>query len=621
MKTPPAPSFANAEVLEFYRTLPFNTRETVEGSAAAVTGTDHATAYPVLGPLLHPGVRVLDVGCGTGWMSNSLALHHGADVTGLDFNPVAVGRAREVAAFLRLPTKFVVGDLFTYHADDRRFDLVISLGVLHHTDNCAAAVTHVLADLVQPGGHALIGLYHTYGRRPFLDHFAAMQAAGATEDEMFARYRQLHAQIDDETLLRSWFRDQVLHPRETQHTLQEMMPLVEAAGCELVATSINRFGPVGSLDALYAAEQDYEPIGRERLAANQYFTGFFVFLVRKRTDSLDTKPYVQHHPIFGYQYSPGVRMSLPRPGGGRYQIAVNSRGIRAEREYSHLRPPGVKRIVVLGDSMAAGQFVSNSDRFSELLERRVANLEVINLALEGSGTDQQVLLYEHLGLEFEHDAVMVLPFLQNSRRNMVEARESIDRKTGRRVLRPKPRFELVNGQLVLRNVPVPESMSEAELQARGGGEVARPGLQRLKARIARLPGMARWRRVIQLVFPWEPFPEYRDPASAEWQLMRALIERVKILAGQRPVLVAPTFYANYVRLRMARNYWHRYESLAATPGIHPIDLLPRFLERSSEDAERCFQEPHDMHFSAYGHLVLADIMQDELGRLDLLPKA
>jgi SAM-dependent methyltransferase len=612
------PSFANAEVLEFYRTLPFNIRESVEGSVDAVTRTDHATAYPVLAPLLHPGVRVLDVGCGTGWMSNSLAHHHRAEVTGLDFNPVAVGRAREVAQALHLPTTFIVGDLFTYQPDPP-FDVVISLGVLHHTDNCIAAVRHVCEDFVRPGGHALIGLYHTYGRRPFLDHFAAMRAAGKSEDEMFARYRQLHSQIDDETLLRSWFRDQVLHPHETQHTLREMMPIVEAAGCELVATSINRFEPIGSHEALYSAEADYERIGAERLQANQYFTGFFVFLVRQKSAGLDTKPYVRHHPIFGHQYVPGVKMSLPRPGGGRYRIAINSQGIRADREYSTAKPPGVRRIVVVGDSMPAGQFVTNEDRFGEFLERSVPNLEVINLALEGSGTDQQILLYEHIGLQYEHDAVVLLPFLQNVRRNMVDAREAIDARTGRLTLRPKPRFELVNGALVLRNVPVPESMSAAELDARGGGEVANPRWHRVKARLATLPGASWWRRGVQAIVPWEPFPEYRNPASAEWQLMRALVVRLKQLAGDRPVLVAPTFYANYVRFRMARNYWERYASLAEIPGVHPIDLLPGFLEGSREDAERCFQEPFDMHFSAYGHLVLADVLHAELARLKMLP--
>src|SRR5438046_1109586 len=137
-----SPSFANPAVLEFYKTLPFNIRESVEGSVEAIRQTDHVSAYPVLRQLLRPGIRVLDVGCGTGWFSNSLAYHHGAVVTGLDFNPVATERAVAVAAAMKLSTKFAVGDLFRFEPP-ARFDLVVSLGVLHHTDNCAAAVRRV----------------------------------------------------------------------------------------------------------------------------------------------------------------------------------------------------------------------------------------------------------------------------------------------------------------------------------------------------------------------------------------------------------------------------------------------------------------------------------------------
>src|SRR5580692_3009059 len=94
-------TFANPNVLEFYKTLPFNIRESVAKSVEAIRQTEHVNAYPVLRPLIRPGLRILDVGCGTGWFSNSLAYHHDAAVTGLDFNPVAVARAREVASAMK----------------------------------------------------------------------------------------------------------------------------------------------------------------------------------------------------------------------------------------------------------------------------------------------------------------------------------------------------------------------------------------------------------------------------------------------------------------------------------------------------------------------------------------
>src|SRR5262249_54872033 len=145
---------------------------------------------------------------------------------------------------------------------------------------------------------------------------------------------------------------------------------------------------------------------------------------------------------------------LSRPGGGTYHLQTNSQGIRSSREYTFNKPPGTTRIVLCGDSMSAGQFVSNEQRMSEQLERRVPGLEVVNLSLEGSGTDQQLLLYENVGLQYDHDLVILMPFLSNLRRNMVTAREGFDAK-GSKVLRGKPRFELLEGRLELRNVPVP----------------------------------------------------------------------------------------------------------------------------------------------------------------------
>ncbi len=626
-------SFANPAVLEFYKTLPFNIRESVEASVEAIRQTDHVSAYPVLRPLLRRGVRVLDVGCGTGWFSNSLAYHYNVAVTGLDFNPVAVERAREVAAAMKLSTVFIVADLFRFEPSEP-FDLVVSLGVLHHTDNCQAAVRRVCNRFVRPGGHVLIGLYHAFGRKPLRDHFQVMKDRGATEEEMLERYRQLHSQIKDETLLVSWFRDQVLHPHETQHTMAEMMPILKETGMELVATSINHFQPIESLAALFEEEKKYHDLAVQRLKDNQYFTGFFIFLARKQAPArsngagqaarrfglmskdLDTKPYVEYHSLFGYRYIPGADMELPRPGGGSYHILVNSQGIRSDREYQFQKPPGVQRIVVCGDSMVAGQFISNANRFSELMERRLPKLEVLNLALEGSGTDQQLLLYEHVGLQYEHDLVLLLPFLQNIRRNMVEAREAIDPKTGQIILRAKPRYELVEGKLVLRNTPVPKEVSARAIEESGGTDAP----HWLRAMLSAAPGAALFKRALSALAPWEPFPEYGDPHGKEWQLMAALIRRFKELAGNRPLVLAPTIYASYVRFRMARNYWDRYASLAAPPGIHVIDLLPYF-RRLGADALRCFQLPHDMHLSAYGHLVVAEALQEELVRRGLLPAA
>ena len=70
-------TYANPDVLAFYRTLPFNYRESIAASAELIRTHDPRAAYPVLGPILRRGARVLDVGCGAGWFANSVSLHCG----------------------------------------------------------------------------------------------------------------------------------------------------------------------------------------------------------------------------------------------------------------------------------------------------------------------------------------------------------------------------------------------------------------------------------------------------------------------------------------------------------------------------------------------------------------
>ncbi len=277
----PSVSDTAAKVLAFYASLPFNQHATPAAQAADIRRHDATQSYPVLRPLLQPGVRVLDAGCGTGWLSNSMQLRYPAHVTGIDFNPKAVAFAKDVARTLGVGTAFEVADVFRYRAAAPH-ELIVSIGALHHTGDCHRAIRHLVGEPLAPGGHFFVGLYHLHGRAPFLAHFDAMRAAGADEATMFEAYRRLHPYTADETHLRSWFRDQVLHPHETQHTLAELLPLLQELGLSLVATSLNGFAPIDDLPALLRAEQGQREIGERRLKEGRYFPGFFLVLARKQ---------------------------------------------------------------------------------------------------------------------------------------------------------------------------------------------------------------------------------------------------------------------------------------------------------------------------------------------------
>ena len=76
----------------------------------------------------------------------------------------------------------------------------------------------------------------------------------------------------------------VLHPHDTQHTLAEIVPVLEECGLTIQATSINGFTTITSLDALYRDEQRFLDTGRDALARGEFYPGFFIVMARKDVD-------------------------------------------------------------------------------------------------------------------------------------------------------------------------------------------------------------------------------------------------------------------------------------------------------------------------------------------------
>jgi SAM-dependent methyltransferase len=222
------------------------------------------------------------VGCGAGWFVNSCAHYYGASVLGIDLNPVVLKQARSVARLMEgcERVEFVSANVFEFEPD-QPFDVVNSLGVLHHTPDCQGAVRRALK-WVAPGGKLHLGLYHLYGRRPFLAHFARMRDEGVDEARIYDEFRRLNPNIKDETHLLSWYRDQVIHPHETQHTFEEIHDLLRSEGFTVEATSINGFKPLPSLETLIRMEQDLERVStRAIVRKHRYYPGFFVVWARR----------------------------------------------------------------------------------------------------------------------------------------------------------------------------------------------------------------------------------------------------------------------------------------------------------------------------------------------------
>ncbi len=118
--------------------------------------------------------------------------------------------------------------------------------------------------------------------------------------------------------------------------------------------------------------------------------------------------------------------------------------MRGLDEFTEQPADGTTRIVLIGDSFAFGEEVADHETFAHQLEELLPQVEVLNLGVHGYGHDQMLVYLREEGLRYHPDIVIVGFVQDDMERNMLEFRDYA-----------KPRFELADGALALRNSPVP----------------------------------------------------------------------------------------------------------------------------------------------------------------------
>ena len=118
------------------------------------------------------GKRVLDVGCGGGILSESMAAR-GAEVTGIDMGeaPLEVARLHLLESGLEVDYRRIPAEELAA-AEPASFDLVTCMEMLEHVPD-PASIVRACHDLVKPGGHVF---FSTINRNPKAYLFAIVGA-------------------------------------------------------------------------------------------------------------------------------------------------------------------------------------------------------------------------------------------------------------------------------------------------------------------------------------------------------------------------------------------------------------------------------------------------------------
>ncbi len=271
--------------------------------------------------------------------------------------------------------------------------------------------------------------------------------------------------------------------------------------------------------------------------------------------------------------------------GGTHTTA---RGLRGQVEVPLARTPGTPRLLFVGDSYTFGFNADDDHVFSAVLARELLpGWEVPNLGVSGHGPDQILLRYERDGVPYRADVVVfgfyVRGFFRNSKRFRGYA---------------KPWFDLVDGELELRGVPVVEPRALYEDYASGRRRIGGWGYSYLLGTLGANVAQARERDTV-------------DPAGEDWAVMRAILRRFRdraIAEGSRPALMIFPHRPERHRGSVYEQIEQLAREAAEELDLPCLSLSDGFYAALEQDPEPPLTNPREIggHLSDRGNRVVAE---------------
>lgn len=344
---------------------------------------------------------------------------------------------------------------------------------------------------------------------------------------------------------------------------------------------------------------------------------------------------VRFDPELGWSLRPNANCRLYDPiVGHEYAVRVNSFGVR-DHEFAIEKSPSRRRVLILGDSFAFGPGVENNERFSDFLQRAVGDkAEVINSAVPGWGTDQEVLYFESVSEQLRPDIVILTVTMGNDVIN--NAIDHLFLGTA-----PKPRFTWNGQSLQVTNTPLAEAPLNARARLRLLLRKSRLLLfikRRLDPKLrehvpekdpVKVPAYLRARDDVFLTH-WSVYQRSYDPDfEAAFQITEKLLLRLR--DGCRRTGAELLVFAFPSRIEF-NDDWRRqlmreehidvseldmtrpFRRLAVFCELNNVAFFFPYQSFKAVGANRSLYFEHDEHPNEFGHALAARLLLDELKR-------
>ena len=335
--------------------------------------------------------------------------------------------------------------------------------------------------------------------------------------------------------------------------------------------------------------------------------------------------------IIGNVYCPNLNERLDNLYGSTQQVSTNSLGM-ADRDYPLAKPAGTLRIALLGDSLTASLYLPQERKFKTLWEQALTRslgrpVEIMNFAVDGMGTWEQLQMFHLRARQFQPDIVILGFFWGNDTWNNLASRDR-----GR--ANPLKDEYAEPGWLMRTRVA-----HRAGIRWMWNNSAAFQFLDRLKARIQTQQSYERAQEAAKAAPTGNvaakteapTAPSRNDPAYAwnaeAWQLTRELMLKLKaetqaagsaLLVFQLPML-AQLDKSQPLPYRELREF-------LAKNGMGNADAF-EVLEGLSAQQQRALYLGDDVHLTVEGHKVLAEAVLPQIeqfirvNQLAGLPKA